>query len=955
MNPDTAARVFRALPVGEAAPRRWSGLRKLTRRSRPAALLRRAWTLVSTGMAKTVYSFGESSDVRAVSRLDRDASRALLGGKGAGLFEMSRIGLPVPPGFTVTTDVCRAYYARKAEKGLTRHAMRHPGRSARSIGRAVVVEFLAAVKKLEKATGRRFGSVENPLLVSVRSGSKFSMPGMMDTILNLGLNDKTVLGLEAQTGNPRFAWDCYRRFIAMFGNVVKGIDKEAFEAALRQVKAAADVQSDAELSTQALQRLVGLFKDIYKEHSGFPFPQEPGDQLRLAVTAVFESWNNPRAFAYRKLNRIPDDLGTACTVQAMVFGNMGSDCATGVGFTRDPGTGERAFYGEFLVNAQGEDVVAGTRTPRPLGELSKEMPATYRRLLEISGKLEKHYGDVQDMEFTIEKGRLFMLQTRTGKRSAMAAIRIAVDMVEEGLITPDQAVMRLTPEQLDELLRPVFEDGASAKAKVLAKGLPAGPGAATGRVYFTADRAVKEAAKGPVILVRPETNPDDIHGMAAAEGILTATGGMTSHAAVVGRGMGKVCVVGCGELDTLGLKEGDWISLDGFKGRVLEGRVETQPSEILEVLLGKRPAAKSELYRRYKTFMGWADAARVLEVRANADTPEDARTATALGAAGIGLCRTEHMFFGEDRIPKVLAMILADSEEERYEAVKALYPLQKADFKAIFKTMRGRPVTVRTIDPPLHEFLPRTPEDAELAAAKHGFDAAKLWAKTLELKEANPMLGHRGCRLGITYPEITDMQARAILSAACELGREGVAAVPEIMIPLVGHVTELRHQKKRIAAIAEAVFAEHGSCIRYQVGTMIEVPRAALTAGEIAEEAEFFSFGTNDLTQMTLGYSRDDYGRYIGRYLEMKILESDPFRSLDRSGVGRLVSMAVEQGRKSRPTLKIGICGEHGGDPASIRFFHDAGLGYVSCSPYRVPIARLAAAQAAISSKALHN
>jgi len=917
-------------------------------------------------MAKTIYSFGELSDVRAVSRLDREAARALLGGKGAGLFEMSRIGLPVPPGFTVTTDVCRAYYARKTEKGLTRHAMRHPDRSEKSIGREVVAEFLAAVKKLEKSTGRKFGEIGNPLLVSVRSGSKFSMPGMMDTILNLGLNDKTVRGLEAQTGNPRFAWDCYRRFIAMFGNVVKGIDKDNFESAFRQVKARADVQNDADLSTQSLQKLVAIFHDIYKEHSGFPFPQEPADQLRLAVTAVFESWNNPRAIAYRKLNRIPDDLGTACTVQAMVFGNMGADCATGVGFTRDPGTGERAFYGEFLVNAQGEDVVAGIRTPRPLSELSDSMPQTYKRLRAISNKLEKHYGDVQDMEFTIEKGRLYMLQTRTGKRSAMAALRIAVDMVEEGLITPDQAVMRLTPEQLDELLRPVFDETASAAALVLAKGLPAGPGAATGRVYFSADSAVAQAKHGPVILVRPETNPDDIHGMAAAEGILTATGGMTSHAAVVGRGMGKVCVVGCGALDIQEragkmnvrgetLKEGDWISLDGFKGRVLAGRVETQPSEILEVLLGKRPAAKSELYRRYKTFMGWADSARTLEVRANGDTPEDARTATALGAAGIGLCRTEHMFFGEDRIPKVLAMILADSEMERHAAVKALYPLQKADFKAIFKTMRGRPVTIRTIDPPLHEFLPRTREDAQAAAAKHGLDAAKLWSKTLELKESNPMLGHRGCRLGITYPEITDMQARAILSAACELGREGIVVAPEIMIPLVGHVTELRHQKKRIAAIAEEVFNENGSCIRYQVGTMIEVPRAALTAGEIAEEAEFFSFGTNDLTQMTLGYSRDDYGRYIGEYMEMKILDADPFRTLDRSGVGRLVRLAVAEGRKSRPTLKVGVCGEHGGDPASIRFFHDAGLGYVSCSPYRVPIARLAAAQAAIASKALTN
>ncbi len=918
-------------------------------------------------MAKTIYCFGETQDVKAVSRLDRDAARALLGGKGAGLFEMSRIGLPVPPGFTVTTDVCRAYYARKAEKGLTRHAMRHPDRSAKFLAREVVGEFVDAVKKLEKNTGRRFGDVASPLLVSVRSGAKFSMPGMMDTILNLGLNDKTVRGLEAQTGNPRFAWDCYRRFIAMFGNVVKGIDKDHFEAALRQVKARADVQSDAELSTQSLQKLVQIFQDIYREHAGFPFPQEPGDQLRLAVTAVFESWNNPRAIAYRKLNRIPDDLGTACTVQAMVFGNMGADCATGVGFTRDPGTGERSFYGEFLVNAQGEDVVAGIRTPRPLKELAKEMPKTFQRLREISDLLEKHYGDVQDMEFTIEKGRLFMLQTRTGKRSAMAALRIAVDMVEEGLITPDQAVMRLTPEQLDELLRPVFEEEALLKAKVLAKGLPAGPGAATGRVYFSADRAVAESKKGPVLLIRPETNPDDIHGMAASEGILTATGGMTSHAAVVGRGMGKVCVVGCGALEMdehagimrFGgetLKEGDWLSLDGFKGRVLDGRVETQPSEILESLLSKKGVgAKSDLFRRYKTFMGWVDASRTLGVRANGDTPEDARVATALGAAGIGLCRTEHMFFGEDRIPKVLAMILADSEMERHAAVKALYPLQKADFKAIFKQMRGRPVTVRTIDPPLHEFLPRTKEDAEAMAAKYGFDAGKLWAKTGELHEFNPMLGHRGCRLGITYPEITDMQARAILCAAAELGREGIKVEPEIMIPLVGHATELRHQKRRVQAVAEEVFEGAGACVRYQVGTMIEVPRAALTAGEIAEEAEFFSFGTNDLTQMTLGYSRDDYGRYISEYLEMKILETDPFRSLDRTGVGRLVRLAVEEGRKARPTLKAGVCGEHGGDPQSIRFFHDSGLAYVSCSPYRVPVARLAAAQAAISSKALTN
>ncbi len=896
----------------------------------------RAWPRLFARAPRTVYSLGEPADVRAVARLGLEEARALLGGKGAGLFEMSRLGLPVPPGFTITTDVCRAYHSRKGGAFLT-------------------PEFHEAVGRLEESVGRRLGDPRGPLLVSVRSGSKFSMPGMMDTVLNLGLNDRTVLGLQFQTGNPRFAWDCYRRFIAMFGGVVNGIDKGEFEAVLRRVKADCGASSDAQLSAEGLRRLVVLYQDLFKDRAGFPFPQKPAEQLRLAVAAVFDSWNNPRAFAYRRLHRIPDDLGTACTVQAMVFGNMGADCATGVGFTRDPATGEPAFYGEFLVNAQGEDVVAGVRTPRPLQELESHMPRAFRRLREISGRLERHYGDVQDMEFTIEKGRLFMLQTRTGKRSAMAAIRIAVDMVQEGLITPDQAVMRLSPEQLDELLRPVFDEGASARAKVLARGLPAGPGAASGRVCFTSERAAAEAAKGPVILVRPETNPDDVQGMAAAEGILTATGGMTSHAAVVGRGMGKVCVVGCAEVEMLDLKEGDWISLDGFNGRVLEGRIETQPSEILDALLGKRGGAKSDLFRRYEKFMAWADDARRLEVRANADTPADAAAATALGARGIGLCRTEHMFFGEDRLPKVLAMILAESRAERLEAVKALYPLQKADFKAIFKTMRGLPVTVRAIDPPLHEFLPRTREDAERAAARHGLDAGRLWSKTLELKEANPMLGHRGCRLGITAPEITEMQARAILSAACEAAAEGDEAVPEIMIPLVGHAAEFVHQKRLIAGVAEAVFREQGRRAAYRVGAMIEVPRAALIAGEIAAEAEFFSFGTNDLTQMTLGYSRDDYGRYIGRYLELKILDADPFRTLDAAGVGRLVRLAVAEGRRSRADLKLGVCGEHGGDPASIRFFHDAGLGYVSCSPYRVPAARLAAAQAAISSEALHN
>ncbi len=911
-------------------------------------------------MAKPIYSFSEKSDIKAISKLRADDARALLGGKGAGLFEMSRIGLPVPPGFTVTTDVCRAYYARREQRKLTHYQLHRFAAQKKTLSRALLHEFVAAMGRLETAAGRRFGDAHDPLLVSVRSGSKFSMPGMMDTILNLGLNDRTVQGLEAQTKNPRHAWDCYRRFIAMFGNVVKGIDKDHFESALRSIKARANIKEDSELSTQSLERLVTVFKEIYLEHAGFPFPENPWDQLRMAVTAVFESWNNPRAIAYRKLNKLPDDLGTACSVQAMVFGNMGADCATGVGFTRDPSTGEKRFYGEFLINAQGEDVVAGTRTPKPLAELQKAMPAVYRQLSGISRTLERHYRDVQDMEFTIEKGKLYMLQTRTGKRTAISALRICVDMVKEGLITKRDAVKRVSCTQLDELLRPVFDSEAAAKHHILAKGLPAGPGAASGRIYFSAARAESEAKHGPVLLVRPETNPDDISGMIAAEGILTATGGLTSHAAVVGRGLGKVCVVGCGSIDIseakrtvrmngLVLKEGDFLSLDGFKGDVIEGKVKTKPSEVLEVLLGTRGESGSGLYAAYKTFMSWVDEFRRLEVRANADTPADAKTALALGAAGIGLCRTEHMFFKEDRIPKMLAMILSETDEERYKALQALFPLQKGDFLAIFRQMKGYAVTIRTLDPPLHEFLPRTHEEAEKLCAKWGFDAKKVWAKAQELREMNPMLGHRGCRVGITYPEITEMQVRAILSAACELRKEGQRVVPEIMIPLVGHITEFRHQKARVIAAAEDVFAKYKMRVPYLLGTMIEVPRAALTADEIAAEAEFFSFGTNDLTQMTLGFSRDDYGRFMRKYLEVKVMTEDPFKSLDRVGVGQLVRMAIVKGRAARPGLKVGICGEHGGDPSSIGFFHDAGLDYVSCSPYRVPVARLAAAQAALA------
>ncbi len=910
-------------------------------------------------VARAIYSFGDPKDVRAVAKLTPDDARALLGGKGAGLFEMSRLGLRVPPGFTVTTAVCRAYFERKERRHLTRSASTG-AKPQDFLAREVLAEFLAQMRELEEATGRKFADPDKPLLVSVRSGSQFSMPGMMDTILNLGLNDVTIRGLEALTQNPRFAWDCYRRFVAMFSNVVKGIDKDHFEAALRSVKSRARITEDRDISTQSLQRLVAVFKEIYHEHSGSAFPESPAEQLRLAVTAVFESWRNPRAIAYRRIHRLPENHGTACTVQAMVFGNMGDDCATGVGFTRDPRTGERRLFGEFLANAQGEDVVAGTRTPTPLENLKTLLPKPYAELTAISRKLERRYRDVQDLEFTIERGRLYMLQTRTAKRSARAAMRTAVDMVREGLITPPEAVRRVSPRQLDELLRPVFDRDARKKSHSLARGLPAGPGAASGLIAFSADRAEELSRSGPVILVRPETNPDDIHGMAAAAGILTQTGGLTSHAAVVGRGLGKVCVVGCEAVEiseTRGilrlnghiLREGSELSLDGFTGDVIDGRVPTMPSEILQVLLGQFPAAKSPLYRDYEAFMGWVDKARRLEVRANADTPADADAARALGASGIGLCRTEHMFFQGDRIPKMLAVIIADNDEDRYRALQELFPLQKEDFKRILRAMGGEPVTIRTLDPPLHEFLPRTKEDAQKRCDELGFDLAKVWGKTLELREANPMLGHRGCRLGITYPEITQMQARAVYTAAAELAREGIKVRPEIMIPLVGHVTELRHQRALVAAVAEEVFARVGARVPVVIGTMIEVPRAAVTAGEIAPEAEFFSFGTNDLTQMTLGFSRDDYGRFIRKYMEVKILRDDPFSTLD-SGVGEVIRLAVDRGRAARADLKIGVCGEHGGDPASIAFFYSIGADYVSTSPYRVPVARLAAAQAALSS-----
>jgi pyruvate,orthophosphate dikinase len=873
----------------------------------------------------------------------------LLGGKGAGLAGMSKAGVPVPPGFTITTDTCRYYYA-----------------NGKKLPKEFAGQYKEGIVKLEKALGKQFGSTEDPLLVSVRSGAKFSMPGMMDTILNLGLNDTAVAGLEKKTGNARFAWDAYRRFIQMFGNVVLEIEKNDFEKQLEAVKHKKGVQLDTDLAVGDLKEVVRLYKALVKQHTGQDFPQDPHRQLDAARDAVFKSWNNTRAITYRRLNKIPDELGTAVNVQAMVFGNMGNDSGTGVGFTRNPSSGEKVFFGEYLTNAQGEDVVAGTRTPKPITELDKDMPAVYKQLREITSRLEKHYRDMQDFEFTIEKGRLFMLQTRNGKRTGIAAVRAAVDMVKEKLITKEEALLRIEPDQIAQLLAPVFDGkekgGAVKGGRLLAKGIDAGPGAATGRIAFTAERAVDMARKGPVVLVRPETNPDDIAGMVAAEGILTAIGGRTSHAAVVARGMGKPCVVGCGVLkidDEAGtmrvngtsLKEGDFLSIDGFTGEVITGQVPTLPSEVVRVLRGELDKKDAPLFDYFQTVMAWADGVRKINVRANADIPRDAVMARALGAEGIGLCRTEHMFFAPDRLPFMQQMILADTEQDRRAALDKLLPFQKEDFKGLLKEMKGYGVTIRTLDPPLHEFLPKTPEDAQALSAKIGIPADKILAKTHDLHEFNPMLGHRGCRLGITYPEITEMQARAILLAAAELKKEGVNVLPEIMIPLVGNVKELKDQTAIVRRVADEVAKETGVKVKYLLGTMIEVPRAALTAGEIAEEAEFFSFGTNDLTQMTLGFSRDDAGNFTRVYLEKKIFADDPFATLDQSGVGRLMELAVKEGRKVRKDLKCGICGEHGGDPASVKFCVRIGLNYVSASPFRVPVARLAAAQAVIEAK----
>jgi len=885
----------------------------------------------------------------------RAEDRDLLGGKGANLAEMTRIGLPVPAGFTISTAVCKAYFenGRKFPAGLEAQVER-------------------ALRRVEKAMGATFGDATNPLLLSVRSGAKFSMPGMMDTVLNLGLNDVTVQGIIEITHDPRFAYDSYRRFVQMYGDVVLGLrpessdERDPFEKILDDKKRQRGAETDQELTALDLKDLVTRFKSSIRERTGKPFPEDPRDQLWGAIGAVFGSWMNDRAITYRKLNDIPADLGTAVNVQAMVFGNMGDDSATGVAFTRDPATGERKLYGEFLVNAQGEDVVAGVRTPLPIEKLRSIMPKVYKELDGYQKILEKRYREMQDFEFTIQRNKLWMLQTRNGKRTGKAAVRIAVDMVEEGLIRKEEALRRVTPEQIEQFLSPGFDPAARNKAiaegRVLATGLPAGPGAASGRIVFGAETAEEWARRGEtVILVRHETSAEDIHGMAVSAGILTARGGMTSHAALVARQMGKVCVVGChdAEIEPRGrklrfgsrtLKEGDWISIDGTTGGVIQGHLETRPSEVVRVLQGKAKAkGRGTDYAIFTRIMQWADEVRRLGVRANADQPDQAKMAVAFGAEGIGLCRTEHMFFGEDRVGAMHEMIVAENTEARRKALQKILPIQRKDFVGLFRAMNGRPVTVRTLDPPLHEFLPHDDKEVRALAATLGIKPAKLAARIEALREQNPMLGHRGCRLGIVYPEITEMQVRAIFEAACDVKREGKKVSPEIMIPLVGHVNELREQAAVVRRVAKEVFARRKTEVPYLVGTMIELPRAAVTADRIAEQAEFFSFGTNDLTQTTFGVSRDDSAGFLPYYLQHEILPREPFTTIDVNGVGELVRIAVERGRRTKPDLKLGICGEHGGDPASVHFCDGLGLDYVSCSPFRIPIARLAAAQAVLA------
>jgi pyruvate,orthophosphate dikinase len=883
----------------------------------------------------------------------------LLGGKGANLAEMANIGLPVPPGFTITTEVCTEFYA-----------------GGKKLPKALGDDIRAQITRMEKVVGAKFGDAKNPMLVSVRSGARASMPGMMDTILNLGLNDTTAAGLAAKSGNERFAYDSYRRFVAMYGDVVLGLkpekkeDHDPFDEILAAKKKARGVKLDSELPADALKELVAEFKAEIKNRLGMDFPNDPYAQLEGAIKAVFQSWQNDRANLYRRLNNIPVEWGTAVNVQAMVFGNKGADSATGVCFTRDPASGENVFYGEFLVNAQGEDVVAGIRTPEKIEALGNVLPKAYKQLLDIRKKLEKHYKEMQDIEFTIENGVLYMLQCRNGKRTGFAGVRIAVEMVDEKLISKEEALRRVEPEALNQLLRPVFlpaaKKAAIAEGRLLANGLPAGPGAATGKVVFFADEAEALAAKGEtnLILCRHETSPEDIRGMNASLGFMTAFGGMTSHAALVARQMGKVCIVGCDALSfdyharqmkvetargEVIVKEGDWISIDGFAGEVINGRVDTTPSEVIRVLIEKNLDAKeAPIYQTYAKLMSWADGARKLRVRANADQPDQSEAAVAFGAEGIGLCRTEHMFFGEGKIGPMREMIVAENEADRRKALEKLLPLQREDFAGIFRAMKGRPVTIRTLDPPLHEFLPHDEAGVRDLAQATGKTVEEIHTRIDELKESNPMLGHRGCRLGITYPEITEMQARAVFEAAVDVVGEGMQVFPELMIPLVGTKKELDLQAAVVRKAADEVFAARGKKVGYLVGTMIEIPRAALTADQIAETAEFFSFGTNDLTQMTFGLSRDDVPRVLAAYQAQDIYQVDPFVSVDRQGVGGLMKTAASLGRSVKPKLKLGICGEHGGDPSSVEFCHEIGLDYVSCSPYRLPIARLAAAQAAL-------
>ncbi len=876
-------------------------------------------------MSKFVYLFSEGNA----------SMKNLLGGKGANLAEMTGLGLPVPRGFTVTTEACTRYY-----------------NDGKVIASEIEAEIYQMLTKTEHIVGKTFGDPTNPFLVSVRSGARASMPGMMDTILNLGLNDQVVAGLAKLTNNERFAYDSYRRFIQMFSDVVMEVEKPKFEKILDAVKEENGAKFDTDLSAENLKEVVKRYKELYRAEKGTEFPQDPKIQLMEAVKAVFRSWDNPRAIIYRRLNDIPGDWGTAVNVQEMVYGNMGNDSGTGVAFTRNPSTGEKKLYGEFLMNAQGEDVVAGIRTPQPMEQMKLVNEDAYNQFVNIANTLESHYRDMQDMEFTIEKGKLFMLQTRNGKRTAASALKIAVDLVSEGMITKKEALMKVDPKQLDALLHPNFEPKALKAAKPVAKGLPASPGAATGRVYFEAGEAV-EAAKGgekKIILVRMETSPEDIEGMHVSQGILTGRGGMTSHAAVVARGMGTCCVAGCSEIkineeekyfidkDGKKYKEGDWISLDGSAGNVYGERL---------------PTIEPEMTGDFSTLMQWADEARTMKVRTNADTPADAAQAIKFGAEGIGLCRTEHMFFEADRIPAMREMIVARTEEQRRKALEKLLPMQRSDFEGLFKEMQGYPVTIRFLDPPLHEFLPQADEDIEALAREMGMTFADLKGIVSGLHEFNPMMGHRGCRLAVSYPEIAEMQTRAVIEAAINVNRNGMSVVPEIMIPLVGDVKELKYVKDIVVKTAAEVIEKAGVKLDYKVGTMIEIPRAALIADSIAAEAEFFSFGTNDLTQMTFGFSRDDAGKFLEDYYAKKIYESDPFARLDQTGVGKLVEMAAKLGKQTRPDIKLGICGEHGGDPSSIEFCHNAGLNYVSCSPFRVPIARLAAAQAAIGGSGL--